>query len=97
MKPTACRLWPFKVSRRPTHGKVDESYFVYKGEGFHVYADSICQGIRWGKPSKLFMERTVPEFVEISLGMRDKQVYSTSTVIPPIISLETKHIQRFFL
>jgi len=80
MKPTACKLWPFKISNRPRYGRSKEAAFNYKGKQLFVYIDPICPEIRWGKPSQQIMYQVIPEFIEIALGLREKQVYSTSSI-----------------
>ena len=78
MKPLACKIWPFKICDNPRYGKPDEAYLKYKSEEFYVYAFPQCPGISYGKPSEQFVSRTLPEFIEIRLGLRRKQFYSTS-------------------
>ncbi len=79
-KPTACKLWPFKVSNSPRYGRAQEAAFNYKGRRFFLYVDPFCPEIKWGKPSSQMISLVIPEFVEIALGLREKQVYSTSGV-----------------
>jgi len=78
MKPSACKLWPFKVYRSPKYGKADESIYNYMNKDYYVYVDTECRGIAYGKPSVEFMTKTVPEFIEISLGGGVSQCYSTN-------------------
>ena len=80
MKPMACKLWPFKVSNSPRYGRAQEAAFNYKGRRFFLYVDPFCPEIKWGKPSSQMISLVIPEFVEIALGLREKQVYSTSGV-----------------
>lgn len=86
MKPRACKLWPFKIHMRPLYGMVRESAFNYKGRTFYVYVDAACRGLRLGTPAQHFMKHVIPEFIEIALGNRETQVYSTvnSTLLPSI-------------
>lgn len=79
-KPTACKLWPFKVLNRPKYGRSREAAFSYKGKKLFVYIDPFCPEIRWGKSSQQMIHEVIPEFVEIALGLREKQVYSTSSM-----------------
>ncbi len=91
MKPTACKLWPFKVSNRPTYGGPREAAFNYKGREFFVYVDPFCPEIRWGKPSQQMMYHVIPEFIEIAMGSREKQIYSTSrTGLPDDLLSESR-------
>ena len=81
MKPIACKLWPFRILNRPKYGKTREALFNYKGRRFYVYIDPSCPEIRWGKPSPIMINHVIPEFIEIALGIRKKQVYSTGTLL----------------
>jgi len=83
MKPVACRLWPFKISNRPTYGRPKEAVFNYGEKQVFVYIDPICPEIAWGQPSPQMLYRVIPELVEIAMGIREKQVYSTSSIYPP--------------
>lgn len=78
MKPKACKLWPFKVLDRPKYGRPNEAFYKYGDRKFFIYADPSCMGIRWGSPTQEFAYGTVTEVVEIALGLREKQYYSTS-------------------
>jgi len=80
MKPLACKLWPFKILDQPKYGKSHEAVYNYKGRRFYIYIDPLCPEIRWGKPSPQMAQQVIPEFLEIALGWREKQVYSTSGV-----------------
>jgi len=77
MKPRACKLWPFKLSNKPRYGRPREAAFDYKGKRLYVYVDPFCPELRWGKPSERTVYQTIPEVIEIALGVREKQVYST--------------------
>ncbi len=79
MKPMACKLWPFKILEKPRYGKSREAGFTYNGKPFYVYVDPFCPGIRWGPPSQSLISHVIPEFIELALGIRNKQVYSTSS------------------
>lgn len=81
MKPIACKLWPFKILSRPKYGRANEAIFNYAGRRFYVYVDPFCPGIRWGKPSPELVHKVIPEFIEIALGRRVKQFYSTSRIL----------------
>ena len=80
MKPKACKLWPFKVYSKPKFGKSNEALYKFGDRNFFIYIDSICVGIRWGPPSKELAYKILPEIVEIALGLRKKQNYSTSRI-----------------
>jgi len=78
MKPTACKLWPFKILSRPKFGRPNEASYDYKNRRLYVYVDPSCIGIRWGNPVQDFMQKTMTEIIEIALGLRQNQYYSTS-------------------
>jgi len=81
MKPTACKLWPFKVLDRPKYGRLNEALFNYKRRRFFIYVDPFCPQIGWGKPTAKMVDNIIPEFIDIALGQREKQFYSTSTML----------------
>lgn len=80
MKPRACKLWPFKIYSRPKFGRPQEALFEYAGRKLFVYVDPSCRGIVWGAPTRFFVHRVLPEFVEIALGNRSEQLFSTSRI-----------------
>lgn len=77
IKPKACKLWPFKIYRKPLYGFANDALFTYGGENFYVYLDTKCKGITYGKPSEELTKKIIPEFIEIMLDKREEQVYST--------------------
>lgn len=79
MKPEACKLWPFKVLSEPKYGEPSQAAFDYRGHRLFVYADSMCGGLRLGVPSWDFRYKTVREFAELALGVRQVQ-YKTTRV-----------------
>jgi len=85
MKPKACKLWPFKVLRRPKFGYVKEAVYSYSGNKLFVYADSTCSGLRYGKPTWEFNNQTLREFIEIALGLRIEQYKTTANFIQPTV------------
>ncbi len=80
MKPVACKLWPFKILRRPKYGKAAESALEVGGRKMFAYVDPLCKGLRFGNPSEEFLTKILPEFVGISLGSYSDQQYSTMHV-----------------
>ena len=80
MKPKACKLWPFKILLEPKFGRPNEAAYKYGDKNFFVYVDPSCIGIRWGEPKPEFTYRTLTELVEIAMGLREKQYYSTSKI-----------------
>jgi len=89
-KPLACKLWPFKVLSKPTYGHPSESIFEYNGQRFYVYIDPFCPGIRWGQPSPELVHKVIPEFIEIALGIRNTQLYSTMILEPRFYLIKAK-------
>jgi len=84
MKPIACKLWPFKISDKPKYGKPNEAaYYTKEQRRLYVYVDPACIGLRWGMPSQNFQTVIVPEFVDLALGLRREQFYSTSHLPSP--------------
>ena len=86
MKPRACQIWPFKVLHRPDFGFAGEAEYFLAENRVYVYADPMCNGLRFGSPSVEFSNFTVREFVELAAGIRNHQVKSTSNLrssMPP--------------
>jgi Fe-S-cluster containining protein len=83
MKPKACQLWPFKILSEPRFGYPREaSYLVPAGEVF-IYADPMCNGLRFGVPTLEFAGSVLKEFVEIAAGLRSSQLKTTSNCVWP--------------
>ena len=80
MKPKACKLWPFKVFDKPKYGYPKEAAYTYGKKRLFLYADSNCQGLRYGQPTKEFANFTLKEFTEIALGIRNFQIKSTAKI-----------------
>jgi hypothetical protein len=51
---------------------------VSNGQTFYIYLDPDCEGIVFGKPSERFLKQILPEVVQIGLGQRWKQKFTTS-------------------
>jgi hypothetical protein len=84
MKPVACKLWPFKVSDKPKYGRPNEAVYNYGDvKKLYIYADPSCIGLQWGNPTQDFLNTTMIEFIDIALGLREKQFYSTSQLPRP--------------
>jgi Fe-S-cluster containining protein len=79
MKPEACKLWPFKVLSEPKYGDSSQAAFDYMGNRLYVYADTMCNGLRYGTPSWDFGYKTLREFAELALGIRRIQYKTTRT------------------
>jgi Fe-S-cluster containining protein len=78
MKPLACKLWPFKVIDNPKYGMANEAVYNYRGRKVYVYIDPLCPKTQFGKPTAMMVHGVIPEFIEIALGLREKQFYSTA-------------------
>ena len=93
-KPLACKLWPFKIHNQPKYGREKEALFRYRGQDFFVYVDPFCPGIRWGTPSSNLIYNVIPELIEIALGFRRNQFYSTMHVTPTFYIVRTSRIRK---
>jgi len=82
IKPLACKLWPFFISDKPQDSK-DEAEYEFRGYRFYVYVNPFCRGVVYGKPSNVFAKKVIPEFIELSLGLRREQSLSTSPFVSP--------------
>lgn len=77
LKPVACKLWPFAISRREVEGKRNRrAVFRHRGERYYAYINPSCNGINQGNPKQF--PSTLHEVVEISLNPSKLQKYSTS-------------------
>jgi len=81
IKPLACKLFPFRVYSQPVYKRGDGSEYRFRGRTFYVYLDPNCPGIVPGRPGERFLNQTLPEIVEIGMGLRWKQKYTTSKYI----------------
>ncbi len=81
IKPLACKLFPFRVYSQPVYKRGDGSAYRFRGRTFYVYLDPNCPGIVPGRPGERFLNQTLPEIVEIGMGLRWKQKYTTSKYI----------------
>jgi Fe-S-cluster containining protein len=80
MKPLACKIWPFKIFDKPKFGSPDEALYAYRNNSLYIYVDPGCMGLSWGNPSPEFKYRILPEFIEVAVGLRKKQLHSTSKI-----------------
>ncbi len=81
IKPKACKLWPFKIYSQPRYGRPEQASYEYMDREFFVYLDPHCKGLKFGRnPSNQLASKTIPEFMEIAWGLRDRQQYSTSRI-----------------
>jgi Fe-S-cluster containining protein len=78
MKPKACMLWPFKILAKPMYGNATQAAYNYGGITFFIYADSMCNGLKYGVPSWEFANNTLKKFVEIAVGLRNSQCNTTA-------------------
>jgi hypothetical protein len=79
-------MWPFIVTDYPRYGREDQAR--YKGSDWtgYVYIDPRCPRLRFGKPTQTFASEIVKEFVQIALGKRHDQNYSTGRL--PLLMTE---------
>ena len=77
LKPLACRLWPFKIFRRPKYGRAEKAALESGGRRMFVYVDPLCPTLKLGEPSEEFLKNILPEFINISLSTYEEQYYST--------------------
>jgi hypothetical protein len=80
MKPKACKIWSFKIVSRPEFGYANEATYGYGENRLFVYADSMCGGLKYGKPTWEFSNHIVKEFIEIALGFRSEQYKTTANI-----------------
>jgi Fe-S-cluster containining protein len=83
MKPNACKIWPFKVLAEPKYGEPKQAEYQYMGHTLYVYADTMCNGLRYGSPTWEFQNNTVKEFTELALGQRENQYKTTRSISNP--------------
>jgi Fe-S-cluster containining protein len=86
MKPIACKLWPFKITNKPKYGRQNEALYPCGDKLLYIYVDPFCPGLTWGSPSFGFLSETLTEFVDLAIGGRQKQCYSTSRLLRPGIN-----------
>lgn len=86
MKPKACQLWPFQILMRPMFGYQNEAAYAYGESRLFIYADPMCNGLRYGSPTLEFADSTLKEFVEIAVGLRKNQFKTTSNLVFPQFS-----------
>ncbi|MCW4049579.1 MAG: YkgJ family cysteine cluster protein [Candidatus Bathyarchaeota archaeon] len=80
-KPTACRLFPFRIHSKPIYKRGDQAGINLKGKIMYLYMDPDCQGIIHGQPSDRFRNQIVPEIISMGMGLQVKQKYTTSRSI----------------
>ena len=83
LKPKPCKLWPFYVREKPVFGFPELAKYRYGHKEFYIYVDTFCRGLSWGIPSKHLTDKILPEIVEIKLGKRIKQTFSTARIYQP--------------
>ncbi len=82
MKPQACKLWPFRVLSYPRYGEENQASYVYGGAKIYIYADTKCNGLKYGSPTWDFLNITIKELAEIALGIRNEQHKTTRAQSP---------------
>lgn len=93
MKPQACKLWPFKVLSKPKFGSASRAAYHYQAQKLFIYADPVCPGLRRGAPTREFAHSVIPEFIEVALGVRQKQLKTTSLLRPSF--RQSSHVSIF--
>jgi len=78
-KPYVCRMWPFMVSRSPVHGRSQAARWDSPYGRVYIYVDPRCPMIAFGSPSRHFLNKVLPEFVEMAFSQRIRQEHSTCT------------------
>ncbi|MGQ9760170.1 MAG: YkgJ family cysteine cluster protein, partial [Candidatus Methanomethylicaceae archaeon] len=81
LKPLACKMWPFLVCEKPEYEFKEEALFEFRGERFYIYVHPKCRGLKYGPPTSNLIKKTIPEFIEIKLGLRRSQSRSTSLLV----------------
>jgi len=76
-KPHVCKMWPLIVSKTPLYGRPEAALWQDQQEKLYVYIDPRCPNIILGKTGEHFLEKVLPEFVEIAFGKRRFQEHST--------------------
>jgi len=80
-KPTACRLFPFRMHNKPLYKHGDNAKVQIGNKTYYLYMDPNCQGIVLGQPTDRFKNEIVPEIIRIGMGLPVKQKYTTSKSI----------------
>jgi len=80
-KPTACRLFPFRIHNKPIYKYGDNAMIRVGNKTYYLYLDPECEGIILGQPTERFKNEVVPEIMQIGLGMPVKQRFTTSKSI----------------
>jgi len=80
-KPTACRLFPFRIHNKPVYKRGDDAVVSFRGQNLYLYLDPECEGIVMGQPSDRFRDLIVPEIMGMGMGLQVKQRYTTSKSI----------------
>jgi Fe-S-cluster containining protein len=81
MKPTACRLFPFRIQHKPVYLRGDNSDYKLGDKIYYIYLDPDCEGIVPGQPTERFANQVLPEIIRSGFGVSQKQRYTTSRYI----------------
>jgi len=81
MKPTACRLFPFRIQHKPIYPRGDNSEYKLGDNVYYIYLDSDCEGIVPGNPTERFAKQILPEIIRNGFGVAQKQRFTTSKYI----------------
>jgi Fe-S-cluster containining protein len=80
-KPTACRLFPFRMHSKPLYKDGENAKVTIGDKTYYLYMDPDCNGIVLGQPIERFRTQIVPEIVKIGIGLPVKQRFTTSKSI----------------
>jgi len=47
--------------------------------------DPFCPNLKWGRPTAELTYKVIPEIIELSMNIREKQVYSTSRTLSQLV------------
>jgi Fe-S-cluster containining protein len=80
-KPYVCKMWPFTVCKEPLHGRQQAASWDGPYGRVYVYVDLRCPRLTLGEPTQYLIDKVLPESVDIAMGKRTAQLYTTR--IPP--------------
>ncbi len=61
----------------PKYGEENQAQYMIGGIKIYIYADTKCNGLKYGSPTWEFQNNTVKELAEIALGIRNAQHKTT--------------------
>jgi hypothetical protein len=88
MKPSVCKIWPFKVLLKPA--RMDKNFDGLYQTGtkeYFVYLNPKCSGISRG--NSIHFNSTIEEIINLWSGLKKEQYYSTNRAyLGQVLSLE---------